>query len=201
MTKGKNVALALISVAALGLPSISMAQSTMSTLTSMGPERGFYVGGSVGQSKIDCDTGGVPGASCDDSDTAYRIFGGYQFNKHLAVELGYNQFGEARASVGAISVTGEAKGWDLVAVGTLPISQQFAVFGKLGMHMTDFDVSTNVPGVGNSSESNSDLTYGVGLQYNFNKNLGLRAEWQQFKKVGDDTDVDVISIGVVYHFR
>lgn len=51
------------------------------------------------------------------------------------------------------------------------------------------------------SESNSDLTYGIGLQYDFNKNLGLRAEWQQLKKVTDDTDAQVMYVGVVYRFK
>lgn len=196
MGKIKNTAFAaLLGASVLGVPSIGMAQG----FSMSGPDSGWYVGGSVGQSKIDCDTSGIPGASCDDSDTAFRIFGGYQFNKNFAAELGYNEFGEAKASAGGVSVTGEAKGFDLVAVGILPLNEKFSVFGKLGWHMSDVDVSSNV-GV-SESESNSDFTYGIGLQYNFSRNLGVRAEYQQFKKVGEDTDVDVMSIGVVYKFK
>jgi OOP family OmpA-OmpF porin len=208
MTKVKNAALALISVAALGVPSISMAQSTMDSMkrSMTGPDSGWSVGASFGQSKIDCSTGGVAGVSCDDTDTAFRIFGGYQFNKHFGVELGYADLGSATISGAGITASVEAKAWDLVAVGRLPISEQFSVFGKLGMYRADSDLSSNTPLIGSASDTNTDITYGIGLQYDFNKNFGLRAEWQQYKKVGSDStggdgDVDVMSIGVVYRFR
>ena len=206
MRKGSNAALALISVAALTAPSISMAQSTMSTMTSMGPEAGWYVGGSIGQSKIDCSTGGVAGVSCDDSDTAFRVLGGYQFNKYLGAELGYADLGKATISGAGLSASVEAKAWDLVGVGRLPLADRFSLFGKLGMYRADSDLSSNTPLIPASSDTNSDITYGVGAQYDFNKNLGVRAEWQQYKKVGSDStggegDVDVMSIGVVYRFK
>jgi OOP family OmpA-OmpF porin len=203
MTKVKNAALALISVAALGAPSIGMAQSTMSTMMSKGPEAGWLVGGSVGQSKGDCGSS-VAGSSCDDSDTAFRIFGGYQFNKHLGVELGYATLGEVKATLGAISATAEAKAWDVMAVGTFPIADKFNVFGKLGWFKADTDLSSNIGG--SASDSSSGLTYAIGAGYDFNKNFGLRAEWQRYtdvggNNVGGETDVDVMSIGVVYRFK
>jgi OmpA-OmpF porin, OOP family len=206
MRKGSNAALALISVAALAAPSMSMAQSTMSTMTSMGPEAGWYVGGSIGQSKIDCSTGGVAGVSCDDSDTAFRVLGGYQFNKYLGAELGYADLGKATISGAGLSASVEAKAWDLVGVGRLPLADRFSLFGKLGMYRADSDLSSNTPLIPASSDTNTDITYGVGAQYDFNKNLGVRAEWQQYKKVGSDStggegDVDVMSIGVVYRFK
>src|SRR5262245_11471348 len=121
MTKMKGVLLALAG-ALIVAPSAAMAQA----FSMKGPDSAWFVGGSVGQSKIDCDTSGVPGASCDDSDTSFRIFGGYQFNKHFAVELGYNTLGEATISAPGVSATVEAKAWDLMAVGILPINQQFS---------------------------------------------------------------------------
>jgi OOP family OmpA-OmpF porin len=206
MTKVRNAALALTSVAALSLPSISLAQSTMNTMTHVGPEAGWYVGGSVGQSKIDCSTGGVPGLSCDDSDTAFRVFGGYQFNKYLGAELGYADLGKATLSGAGLNASVKAKAWDLVGVGRLPLADKFSLFGKLGMYRADTDLSSNTALIPAASDNNTDLTYGIGAQYDFNKNLGVRAEWQQYKKVGSDntggdSDVDVMSVGVVYRFK
>jgi OmpA-OmpF porin, OOP family len=203
MTKLKNAALGLISVAALSVPSISMAQSTMSTVMNKGSDAGWFVGGSVGQSKSDCGTS-IAGSSCDDSDTALRIFGGYQWNRHIGLEVGYATLGEVKASVGALSATAEAKAFDLMAVGTLPVAEKFNVFGKLGWFKADTDVSSNF-GV-SGSDSSSGLTYAVGAGYDFNKNFGLRLEWQRYTDVGGnnsggETDVDVMSIGVVYRFR
>jgi OmpA-OmpF porin, OOP family len=200
MSKLARVAFAACVAAAMVMPSIGMAQGMA------GADSGWFVGGSFGQSKLDCDTSGVPGASCDDSDTAWRVFGGYQINRHFAVELGYSTLGEATASAPGITATVEAKAFDLVAVGILPINQQFSVFGKLGMYQADSDLSSNTPLIGSASDKNTDVTYGVGLQYDFGKNLGLRGEWQQYKKVGSDQvggdgDVDVFSIGVLWKFR
>ena len=77
----------------------------------------------------------------------------------------------------------KATAWDLMAVGTLPIGDKFGLYGKLGWYFADSKTSGSI---GGGSDSNNDLTYAIGGQYNFNKNLGLRAEWQQYKSVGGD---------------
>jgi opacity protein-like surface antigen len=45
---------------------------------------------------------------------------------------------------------------------------------------------------------------GLGAQYNLSKSVGLRAEWERYFEVGDNTtgemDIDLISVGVVYKF-
>jgi len=204
MNKVRNAALALAGAAALTLPSIGMAQSMS------GPDSGWLVGGSVGQSKIKVDCSGL---SCDDTDTAFRIFGGYNFNKHFGVELGYADLGKVTFTgvippLGTVNGDITAKAFDLMAVGTLPIGDKFGVYGKLGMYRadSDFHATSSVAGTASASDTNTDITYAIGAQYNFNKNLGIRAEWQQYKKVGGDNtggdgDVDVMSIGVVWHFK
>ena len=60
------------------LPTLAMAQAKGNA------DLGFYAGISAGQSKSDCRGGG----SCDDKDTAYRVFGGYKFHPNIAVEGG-----------------------------------------------------------------------------------------------------------------
>jgi OOP family OmpA-OmpF porin len=54
-------------------------------------------------------------------------------------------------------------------------------------------------------ETNTDLTYGIGAQYDINRQLGVRAEWQRYTNMGDDatigeSDVDVMSVGLVVRF-
>ena len=199
MTK-KN-AVSLIGALALALPAAANAQGFSFT----GPDSGWYVGGGIGQSQIDIDTSdAAPGTTVDDKDTSFRVFGGYQMNKHFGVELGYSQLGEVSGNepgFGAFQF--EAKAWDLVAVGTLPLGNSFSLIGKLGFYKGDLDFT----GGGESlSESNTDLTYAIGAQYDFSKNLGLRAEWQQYKSMGKqdttgESDVDVFGISVVYRFK
>jgi OOP family OmpA-OmpF porin len=168
-------------------------------------DQGWYAGLTLGQSKQKDACDGVSGAgiSCDDKDTAWRILGGYQFNKNLAAELGYTDVGEVSAS-GTFSASIEAKIWELVAVGSWPFTPNFSAYGKLGMYRGDTDFSTNNPAFANESESNTDLTYGIGVRWDFTKNLGARAEYQIYKDIGGgnigEGDVDVISVGVIWKF-
>jgi hypothetical protein len=52
--------------------------------------------------------------------------------------------------------------------------------------------------------------FGLGGEFDFTRNLGVRAEWQRYAKmkvrndvngVEDDGDVDALTVGVVYRFR
>jgi len=181
MTKVKNAALALISVAALGVPSISMAQMTLK-----GPDSGWYIGGNLGQSDVD---------RLSDGDTSFKILGGYQINKNFAAELGYTDFGKVESG----GTTAKGNAWELVGVGTLPINDKFSVFGKLGFAMGEGDVST---ALGSSSDDSTELTYGIGVKYNFTPVLGVTAEYQAYPDFANGfSDVSVFSVGVVYRFK
>jgi OOP family OmpA-OmpF porin len=203
MMKARNTAFALACALALAMPSIGMAQGLKLT----GPDSAWYVGGGIGQSQVDVDLSGAqPGTSVDDKDTSFRVFGGYQFNKYFGVELGYSELGESKGNEPAPGVgafTFEAKAWDLVAVGTLPLANNFSLVGKLGFYKGDLEYKDAVDSL---SESNTDLTYAIGAQYDFSKNLGIRAEWQQYKSMGKkdtigESDVDVFGVSVLYRFK
>ncbi|HZM33192.1 MAG TPA: outer membrane beta-barrel protein, partial [Burkholderiales bacterium] len=157
----------------------------------------FYIGGSIGQSELKDACEGV--ASCDEKDTAWRFIAGYQINKNFAAEVGYTDLGEASAP----GASAEASAWELVGLGFLPLGNHFSLYGKAGVYRGDVEAS----GLGVSvEESNNGLTYGAGVQWDFGKRLGLRAEWQRYADVGGDdvggeTDVDVMNIGVVFRFQ
>jgi OOP family OmpA-OmpF porin len=169
-------------------------------------DTGFYVGASIGQSEAGETCTGVagPGVSCDDKDTAWRILAGYQFNRNFAAEFGYTDLGEVSASGPGGSVSVETTAWELVGVGLLPLVDKFSAYGKIGLYRAETDATVNVPGFASASESNTDLTFGIGARYDFTRNLGVRAEWQRYQDVGGgdigEDDVDVISIGVVWKF-
>ncbi len=188
-----------------GFAVLGVASAMLVAGPALAQDQGWYAGLTLGQSKQKDACDGVSGAgiSCDDKDTAWRILGGYQFNKNLAAELGYTDAGEVSAS-GTFSASLEAKIWELVAVGSWPFTPNFSAYGKLGMYRADTDFSTNNPAFANESESNTDLTYGIGVRWDFTKNLGARAEYQIYKDVGGgnigEGDVDVISVGVIWKF-
>jgi OmpA-OmpF porin, OOP family len=192
MSLKKTTIAALMAVSGVVVSSASFAQAKPAP-----DDRGFYVGGSVGQStSSDCN---LP--SCDDKDTSYRIFGGYQLNRHLAVEGGYAPLGEV--SGGNLKL--ETNVWDLVGVGIWPLSPQFSIYGKLGVYNAEAKLSGAVSG----NKTTTDLTYGLGGQFNISHNLGLRLEWQRYSGVeapqvgavgGGDTDIDTLNLGVLWKF-
>jgi len=180
---------------------------------------GWYVGASLGRSSIDVDTNKTVAAAVaagyataavtatDLSGTAYKLFAGYKVNKNFAVEGGYTDLGKGSLSV---TTTGpvasgvasfEATVWEVNAVGILPINENFSVFGKLGYHWDD--AKTTGTGIfGNKDYSGDDFKFGVGAEYNINKNVGLRLEFERYSKIASSvgTDVDVASLGMAYKF-
>ena len=187
---------ALIAVAALGAAAFSLPATAQMSMSSA------YVGGGFGQSKFKCPSG----ASCsDDKDTAFKIFGGYQFNKNIAAEVGYTDLGKAKASGGGVTAEEKATAWELSAVGSFPVWQQLSILGRLGLYYGEGKV--DAPGV-SGKKNTTDLTYGLGVGWDFTKNLGVRAEWQRYSKLkfeaaggSTDSDVDVLGASVLWRFQ
>lgn len=103
-----------------------------------------------------------------------------------------------------VPVTGsqKTKAFELLGVGTIPLGNNFSAYGKLGVAIWDVDASA--PGV-SASDDGIDVTYGIGLKYDFAKNIGARLEWQRYSdlgknSVGTNSDVDLYSIAVVFKF-
>lgn len=169
-------------------------------------DAGWYIGGTIGQSEVDIENCGGP-IACDEKDMAWRILGGYQINRNVAVELGFHQFGDASASGPGGNLNYEANAFELVGLGAFPLGNGFSIYGKAGLYRGETKVtgSTVLTGPVDIKETNTDLTYGIGAQYNVNRQLGIRLEWQRYTDVGDDatideSDIDVMSLGLVFRF-
>ncbi|HEX2494654.1 MAG TPA: porin family protein [Steroidobacter sp.] len=161
---------------------------------------GFYAGAGVGQSSIHTD-------ELDDSDTSFKVFGGYTFNEFLGVELAYFDGGSIEASIPSIfndaSIEAEVAGFTTAAVGRLPLSETFAVYGKLGLALSDAEVtvrytgSPNFPGGSFSTkESSEDVMYGIGAAFDFGR-FEVRGEYEVF----DVSDGDFSMLSLTGFFR
>src|SRR5512143_3620561 len=79
-----------------------------------GGESGLYLGGSLGSAGFDVKDGSV---SYRDNDTAFKVFGGYNFGIipliNLAIEGSYVDFGTAKGTVLGRNVETSVTGWDL----------------------------------------------------------------------------------------
>ncbi|MFN2645154.1 MAG: outer membrane beta-barrel protein [Burkholderiales bacterium] len=182
--------IAILGLAAATLAVPAAAQMRSPSLSSA------YIGGSIGQSKFKADCGPL---DCDKEDTSFRLFGGYQFTPNIAAELGY-------ASLGKLKVNGidgdiEATAWDLSAVGMFPIVDKLSILGRLGVARVEGKASG---AFGSESDTKNGVTFGLGAQYDFTRNLGLRAEWQRYKVdagSAGDADLDNLNIGVLWRFQ
>lgn len=165
-------------------------------------EQGFYAGFNFGQSKVrDACSGGT---ACDDTDTAFSVFGGYQFNRNFGLEFAYTDLGKATESGVVfglpVSASVEASGFEFSGVGTIPVNQQFALYGKVGIFLWDADLKGTVGGTPVSvSDDGADLTFAIGARFSFTKNLAMQVQWQRYMDVGD-FDVDVIGVGLLFRF-
>jgi OOP family OmpA-OmpF porin len=167
---------------------------------------GAYLGGSLGQMKADDACRGIAGGvSCDDDDTAWRLFGGYQLNRNLAVELGFADLGKVEARAGGINASADLEAWDLVGLGMLPLGN-FSLYGKAGAYRGEVKARANTAFLsGSAKETTTDFTFGLGARYDFSRNFAVRAEWQRYNDMGGDdvgeSDVDVMSVGLQYTFN
>jgi opacity protein-like surface antigen len=84
----------------------------------------------------------------------------------------------------------------------LPVANNFSVYGKLGLYRGDTEESTNFGF--SADETNTDLTFGFGVRYDFGERFAVRGEWQRYQDVGGgdigESDVDVISVGFLVRF-
>lgn len=188
----------------------------------------WYVGGNIGQSRAKIDdariTASLTGAglsttiSDDNTNIAFKLFGGYQFNKNLAVEAGYfnlGQFGYTATTVppsfaGTRSGNIKLQGLNLDAVGILPLNDKFSVFGRLGLQYAQakdtFSSTGIVPVPADPNPSKNSLNYkaGLGVQYDFTQALGMRVEAERYRindAIGNKGDVNMYSLGLVYRFE
>jgi hypothetical protein len=168
---------------------------------------GPYLGASLGYSQAKKGCLGIlsgGGRSCDQNDPSFGIFGGYQVNRFLSAELGYRDLGKVRASGGTSSSDHiHAVVWDFTGMGIWPIEERFSAYGRLGGYRATLDTSAR----GVDNQTNTQLTYGGGLQWDFIGGYGVRADWQRYRKVGKEPGLygqnyyDVLAVALVWRFR
>lgn len=184
----------LAAIALLSLSSAAMA------------DRGPYAGIGFGRTSIDVgDTSGF-NVTVDDTDSGFKVYGGYQIINNLAIEAGYANLGEATFVFGpAVTAKFEAAAVFVDAVGTLPLTDGFALLGRAGLAFTQAELSATRFGFSASEkEDDVSLKLGLGAQYSFTKNLALRAEWERYLEVGGETtgeaDIDIASVSLNVKF-
>jgi OmpA-OmpF porin, OOP family len=164
----KKWLVSVVGAAAMSVSAGALAQQSMATVPN------FYIGAEVGQADNSVD------------DTGFKILGGYQFHRNIAAEVAYGMLID-KDNVEVTTI-------EAVAVGIWPLTPNISLLGKLGFAQVDVEVSG--PGAGASSDD-IELTYGIGVQWDFTRNLGVRVGWQRYDA---DSEVDYLNVGVVWRF-
>ena len=151
---------------------------------------GLSIGGSLGSSHWKGDD--IGGLATDRSDTGGKIYGGYAFTPNLGIEAGYANLGKFGSDAGSV----KADGFYADAVGTLPLGNGFSALGRVGVFNGKLDSSTA------GSDRGTSYKVGAGVQYDFDKQLGVRGEWERYRfdALGTKANTDMYSIGLNYKF-
>lgn len=182
-----------------------------------------YWGASIGASNADSDGSnlgsvlppgvGISSFSSDDKDQAYRLFGGHQFNRYLALEGGYFHLGRFRfdgttAPAGAVNGKARVQGFNLDVVGTLPISERFSLMGRVGAQYAQSKASYTGTGAaagvaGSATSKGTNGKVGLGVQYALTPAVWIRGEVERYRVkavAGQGKHVDTAMLSVVFPF-
>ena len=190
-------------------------------------QSGFYAGAELGAATLKDEStdiakslvaavGGSASVTQDRGLGFARLFGGYNFNKYVAAELGYVQSGYATAnfsgvSGGAVPYSGNIKisisGFDIAAI-IRPAADSAAkgLFLRLGVssYTNKADATVTAGGVtGISSASKSGTGTNLGIGYDLPVGPGeVRFSYTNMSSVAgiSGADTDAFSVGYLWKF-
>jgi len=185
---------AVLSIAMFGAATVYAAPNS---------DSGILIGLDVGRAEARKNCDGV--ADCDNSDTTVRGDIGYQFDKNWSAELGYTSFGTLfRSHDNNFNASQKANAWTLSGIGTLPLNENFSLFGRACVARYETNNSGQVQGVEVRDEQDVKPYVGAGIKFNVTQNFALRAEFQYYADIagvdGSKDDVQSLYAGAVFRF-
>jgi OOP family OmpA-OmpF porin len=169
-----------------------------------------YVGAGLVGSRYSFD---VPGATSNDDHSGNKasgkLYAGYNFDKTFAIEGGYTNFGSQsyNYSVGGTAgrLESDSHSFYVAGKGTMPVNDQFNVFGKLGVSRNHGSIDATgaaaTAGLGGSGNKTA-LYASIGGEYALNKNVSLSLEYEHYGKndIDQGRKTGAITAGLRYNF-
>ena len=148
-----------------------------------------------------------------DDDFGFRASLGVNVAENVSIEISYVDFGEFEADAQALNLISEltnisvysagveVSGFELAAVGYLPLSEKLSLLGRFGIFLWDADINVMTSPFDSISGSDDgvDPLLGVGLNYEFAEGLILQAEFNRYEVL--DADINVARIGFNIRFK
>lgn len=221
----KKLISSAIAVAALGLSSIALANgggygaAPVAAAPAPAPmvanDQSFYLGIGAGYADTHWDNmvngTTVSGLSVKDNGFAGRVFGGYNFNRFLAIEAGWTYLPKAKYQVAGVT-TNTLKNYavDLDGKVTAPLVEGFGVYGKLGVGYLHTKGTLSTTFGNTNSISHVGPVVGAGVSYHVTPNLVGDLGWTRYSgdgKIDASTSTykyqpnpDVVLLSVAYEF-
>jgi OOP family OmpA-OmpF porin len=189
--------------------------------TAAADDSGFYLGADGGYAKypghvhLTVGTATVNSIATTNTVFASGFHFGFRFSRYFAVDAGFVDLGEAKATVtDFVGTSGQfrfqARGPTASAIGSLPLGN-WEPFIKLGLLSADVDAS--LTGVQNgtsfsfAAEDNRGISMlaGIGAGYTFAERWHLKFELDYADNVGDENSTGEAhilstSVGIAYRF-
>jgi len=150
--------------------------------------------------------GDQPGDRLGTSVALNDIRLGYAWSRRFAVEAEFARAGSL-TGMNANLLPANSRGMGLDAVGTLPIAAGLSVTGRAGVRRVsgEIDASQLLPNGSLQTGVLNQAKLGLGLQYQFSRSLGFRAEVERYRNIGGDrqiadSDGDAFRFGVFWRF-
>jgi hypothetical protein len=161
----------------------------------------FYLTGKIGTTSVDADIEESFNLILDGEDEGAALGLGFRFGNHLAFELAYHDFGSVPGFASACSrclaptapLEGDTTAISLAVLPHLPVTENFFVYGKLGIISWETSLSRLEDTLDDYTDE--DLVYGIGLRYLIPGPLGVFAEFEQFAD-----SFETVSLGATLGF-
>ncbi|CAK1703770.1 porin family protein [Vibrio crassostreae] len=178
----------------------------------MAADSGFYLGGAIGTTGI--DDGGLYKDSLmpitvDAEDETYKIIAGYQFNRIVALEAQYTNYGDvvAKNALNQSTYTWSPTAFSISANLGYTFDNGIRPFGIIGLSTIDLDQSLPLL----DDDSGEGIRYGFGVEYtpkqakNVSFRLGYEAdafviESDSAFESDKDLVIDSFYFGATYNF-
>jgi hypothetical protein len=170
-------------------------------------ELGLYLGGAVGQSRVEADGSGFNAASFKENHSAFKVMAGLRPISMIGGELEYMDFGHPSGSLGGHTADATMKG--AAAFGVLylpvPVIDVFAKVGLARLRSTLNGVTSPPPACGSPcvlslfqlNRADTELAAGAGVQFKIGS-AALRGEYERFKAAGGNPGL--LSLGFTWAF-
>lgn len=206
-------------VIALALLSLAATRASADDSTS------WYVGAQFGSARSDVSAGDIDAALNDQgynatslvsnkSRDAWRVYGGYELTRWLALEAGYSDLGEVDVGfAGAIADVDQfmrdanalqppsAEGFDLAAIARYSLGSRASLYARAGAFFWDARYETRSVGGQfflRREDDGTDGLAGIGVQVNVYKQWSLGAELTRYGIDGDH--IDFAGVGISFRW-